>query len=198
MNQPHLDRVREDLQTMRNAAGFDLPFGQFDVLSNVWIGCCGLFITLCAVAAPWEYRGVLALPLGLAVAGAAWAGVRARRERGDRPAGWREHKSGLVAAGIVTPLAVAYMRWERHLGLPRETVGAAALFFIGLALLVIGILDRRRRHYLGGALALMPYGIVLPSLAPPQVVAAGGLCMFAACLSSAAIQRWQLKRAAAS
>lgn len=197
MNHVPLDRVREDLQTMRNAAGLEPLFGPFDVLSNLWIGGCGLLITLCATVAPWEYRGILALPLGLAVAGAAWAGARARRERGDRPASWREHKSGIVVAGIVTPLAVAYMRWERHLGLPREAVGAAALFFIGLALLVIGVLDRRRRHYFGGALALMPYGIALPSLAPVQVVAAGGLCMFAACVSAAVIQHWQLKRTAA-
>lgn len=196
MSQAHLDRVRDDLQTMRNAAGLDLPFGRFDMLSNLWVGTCGVLVTLCAMAAPWEYRGIVAVPLCLAVAGGAWAGLLARRDRAARPSPWREHKLGILGALVVTPVAVAYMRWERHLGMPREMVGAAAMFFVGVGLLVFALVDRRRLYYVGGGLALMVAGALVPTLAPAQVIAVGGLCIAVGCYSAAAVQFRQLRRSA--
>lgn len=196
MSQGHLDRVREDLQTIRSAAGLELPFGRFDMFSNVWVGICGLFVTLCAMAVPWEYRGFVAVPLCLAVAGGAWAGMLARRDRAARPASWREHKLGIAGALIVTPVVVAYMRWERHLGMPREMVGAAAMFFVGVGLLLFAFVDRRRLYYVGGGLALMVAGTAVPTLAPSQVIAVGGLCIAVGCFSAAAVQFWQLRRSA--
>lgn len=196
MSQAHLDRVRDDLQTMRNAAGLDLPFGRFDALSNVWVGICGLLVMLCGLLVPWEYRGAVSVPICLAVAGGAWAGMRAKRDRAARPASWREHKLGLVAALVVTPLAYGYIRWERHLGMPREMVGGAAVFFVGVGVLLVAITDPRRLYYVGGGLALMAAGAAIPTLAPAQVIAACGLSMAVGCFSAAAVQYAQLRRSA--
>ncbi len=67
MSQADLNRVREDLATIQHAARLELPFGKEDVRTSLWSAVCGLFITLWAVFAPWEYRWVVLVPLVAAV-----------------------------------------------------------------------------------------------------------------------------------
>jgi len=191
MSQVPLERVREDLETIRTAIGVELPFGRSEVLANIWTAACGLLVALWSLLAPSEYRGT-AVVLDLAVLGWLWCSYHARRHRGVRPWTWREHKLGLLGAAIVTPCLVAYMLWERHLGMPREMVGAAALFSVGLGVLLISLVDQRRRYYLGGALALMTWGVSFPLLAPPQIIMAAGIVLAVAGISAAVVQTWQL------
>ncbi len=190
-----IDRVRNDLETMRQAAGLELPFGRDDVRTNLWVAACGALLAAWAALAPWEFRGLVAVPLLLAVAGAVWSARAAHRHRGSRPSPWREHRLGMLAALILLPLAVGYMAWEKRLGIQREMVGAAAVFFVGVATLVFALADRRRLSYLAAAVPLMAYGVVIPLLTRQQVIVAGGIFMTVACLAAAAIQTVQLRRA---
>jgi hypothetical protein len=77
-------------------------------------------------------------------------------------------------------------------------VGAAAVFFVGVAILVVAITDRRRISYLAAALPLMGFGLAIPLLERNGILLAVGLCIMVACLSAAAIQTWQLRRAGAA
>jgi hypothetical protein len=190
-----IDRVRNDLETLRQAAGLDLPFSRDDIRTNLWVAACGALLAGWAALAPWDYRGLVAVPLLLAVAGAVWSARAAHRHRGSRPSPWREHRVGMLAVAVLHPLVAAYMQWEKHLGIPREMAGAAAVFFVGVATLVFGLADRRRVSYLAAAVPLMAYGLVIPLLTRQQVIVAGGVCMTVACLAVAAIQTAQLRRA---
>jgi hypothetical protein len=195
MSQDHIERIRGDLETIRHAVGLELPYGRNDVRTNIWMATCGALIAIWSALAPWEFRGIVAIPLGLAVLGGLWSTAQARRNRATAPSRWREHRLAGMAALVFTPLAVAYMRWEKWTGMPREMVGAAGLFFVGLGALVVSILDPRRRYYLGAAVPLITFGLAVPLLTSSQVIIAAGLCLMFAGLSAAAIQTVQLQHA---
>jgi hypothetical protein len=195
MTDDSLDRIQGDLATLRQAAGLELPFGKTDVRTNIWVAACGALIAVWSALAPWENRWLLAAPLVLAVAGAAWSARQAHRNRAAKPSPWREHRLGILAMLVVLPLVALYRYWETRVGVPRETAGAAAVFFVGVAALVISLTDRRRLSYLAAALPLIAFGMTIPLLPRDQVILAGGLCMMIACLSAAGIQAVQIKRA---
>jgi len=195
MSQEHLDRLRGDLEIVKNAAGLELPFGRNDIRTNLWVAACGAMIVVWSALAPWEFRGVVAVPLVLAVLRAVWSARRASQDRAAKPAPWREHRLGILAVCIILPLVAGYLQWEKRLGMPREMVGAAAVFFVGVAALAVALTDRRRVSYLAAAVPLMAFGLAIPLLTRNQVILAGGVCLSAACLSAAVIQTVQLRRA---
>jgi len=194
MSQTDLNRVRDDLDTMKQAAGIGLPFGREDVRMGIWLAVCGILISAWALLGPWEYRQVVFIPLGLAILVAARTAAAARRQRGSEPARWREHRLSLVGLLVILPIVFGYMRWERQLGLPREVVGAAAVFFTGAGLLVFAVADPKRRYVAGAAIPLMVTGLAIPLCTPSQVLIGAGLCWTVAGLATAAIQHWQLRR----
>src|SRR5579862_3425218 len=110
MSQEHLDRLRGDLEIVKQAAGLDLPFGKADVHTNLWVAACGVLTAVWPALAPLQIRGWIVVPLAVAVLGAAWSARRANLNRAAKPAPWREHRLGILAAGLVLPLVVAYMQ----------------------------------------------------------------------------------------
>ena len=188
-----LDRVKQDLATLKDAARLELPFGRKDVRINLWMAACGALIAVWFAMTPWDDRWLRILLFCPPVVFVGRAMLSAKRDRDHEPARWRELRMSLLAMVIIVPLVVAYIRWERWIGMPREMAGAAALFFVGVAALVVALMDFRRLHYAGGALALMAFGIAFPNLSRTGIFVAGGLCIMAGCLASAAVQWWQLR-----
>lgn len=195
MSHDQLDKIRGDLRLIKDAAGLELPFGRDDIRANLWVAACGALLAAWSALAPWGYRGVIAIPLTLAALGGLWSARQAHQKRATRPSAWREHRLGILAMLIMLPLVALYMQWEKRAGMPREIVGAAAVFFVGVAALVVSMTDRRRVSYIAAAVPLMGFGLAIPLLARNQVVLAGGVCMMVACLAAAFIQSIQLKRA---
>ena len=193
MSQTNLNRLRDDLETVKRAAGVDRPFGREDIRAALWCAACGVLVSVWALLGPWEYRWVVAVPLALAALGGISAYWRAHRERGAEPVRWREHRLSGTAALVAVPLAIGYMQWERQIGVPREFVGAASVFFLGVGLLIFAVLDRQRRPYAGGAIPLMAFAGAIPLCSPAQVVIAGGLCWAVGGLATAGFQAWQLR-----
>lgn len=190
MSQADLNRIREDLATVRHAAGLELPFGNQEVRAHLWSAACGVIMTLWAVFAPWEYRWGIAVPIAAAVAITLRTTAEARRRR--ESARWREYRLSSAAVLVAAPLAIAYLYWERWSGMPRAMAGAASVFFFGLGALVFALLDRRRFYYAGGAIPFMIFGALIPFCSPQQVLIAGSVCWAVGGLAVAGIQSWQL------
>ena len=193
MSHADLERVRADLNTMREAAGDGLPFGRTDVWIGVALAGCGVVMAAWAAWAPREYRWGVLLPVLFFAAAYAALGRHVGRRKGREPARWREFRLTMVAGAVVVPLAVGYMFWEKSVGVPRGVAGAAAIFFVSLGAAVVGITDRSRRNYLGSALPGVAFGAAIPLLSARGVVVAAGLCLAAAGLLTSAIQVWLLR-----
>lgn len=193
MSESSLDRVRKDLDAIRHVIGVDLPFGRADVVANLWLFPCGLLMAMWPWVLGWEYRKMALAPLLLALLGCLWCSYNAHRYRSIRPSAWREHKLGLLSALVMLACVMPYAQWERHVGVPRGSVGAALMFSIGVGGLLMCVIDWRRRYYVGWAIPLMVFGVVLPLLTPAHVISAAGASMATAGFLTASIQAWQLR-----
>jgi len=193
MSETGLNRVRDDLATIKQAAGLELPFGKEDVRLGLWSAIIGVFVTACAVFSPWEYRRMIFVPIGLAVLLTVWTSIKMRQQRTKQPGRWREQRTIGIAVLVFLPLAIGYKYWERASGRPGEMVGAASVVFFGVGVLVAAVIEKKRLYYAGGAIPLMAVGISIPLCTPRQVMIAAGLCWITGGLAVAAIQAWQLR-----
>ena len=194
MNDVGLDRVREDLEAMKQAAGTELPFGREDLK---WGWLTGLIFVPLAV---WSWFGpgtymslaivlslLAALPPELAIA-------RKHRQQKDRhPSRWRETRyQALVELGVAIP-AFLLCVWAIANGTPANTMVGLLLAVGGGVLTFFGLFSRRRRNYLGIGIACILGGVVMPWCSDQQVGLAYALMFGGGATVSTAISAWQLR-----
>ena len=189
-----LDRVRRDLETMKQAAGTELPFGRED-LKWGWIDGL-IFVPLAAWAwlGPGTYMS-LAIDLSLmATVPGAWAIRRNHRRQRDRhPSRWREQRLGtLVLLGVV-PLGYLIFVWAVVNGTPPNTMVGLALAVGGGVATFMGLFFRRRRYLVGMGIAMTVCGLVMPGATDRQVGLAMALMFIVGAPVSTAIAAWQLR-----
>lgn len=194
MSDSEVDRLREDLEVIRQAAGVDLPFNRRDVwvLSPV-VCAAGALIACLGWWVPGEYRWVAVFPAAVVIGVWLCLARSAHRRRVAEAVRWREQRYGLLLLFGFVPIFVGFMVWEAALGMSRATLGASALFFLGLATAWFSVIDRTRRYYVGMALPLIVFGLAVPFCSPRQVRAGAGIMLIAIGLATAAIQVWQLR-----
>lgn len=188
MSDAELARLRRDLDVVQAAAGLRLPYDAKDVWGALGLVPCGAVVAGWAAWGPSAYAWLSVLPviaLALAAGHRAWQ----RRQMEQR----RLYTLEALAAGVAGLGMVALLAWERQLGLPRLAVRGAALFVAGVACLAVAASGRSRRVYAAAAVALVPFGAVLPLCTGAQVGVAGGFAMIGAGLAAAGILAWQLR-----
>ena len=141
MQQSDVERLESDLSVIRRAGRFDKPYAAEDVPLHVLIAVCGLVIGVGAWLS--SYDRIIALvcliPVGFAMARIT---KRRRQNQADRPMLWKEWRNSLLAGVVVVPAALVWMVWQRQQsGVPMWVAGAAAVFFVGVGCLLLGLLD---------------------------------------------------------
>jgi hypothetical protein len=203
MSERDLDRVREDLATMRQAIGLGLPFGS----EGVWVSLAlaGTGIAVAAVtawtniatgsatpgsAARWAYVALVVVP-ALLVFGVMT--VVARRRQARAPLLWRDARLSWVAAAVAVPLYLGFRAWAVKNSIPPGALTAATLFLAGLFLLTGALADRGRWYTLGWGVSTLLAGVCAPlaTYASAGLVAGGWLLLGG--LSTASIMAWQLR-----
>ena len=193
MSNADLDRLRNDIESIREVAGLGLPFGWEDVALSLALAPCGVALALVGAFAPQGYARLGLLPaLGVVLAGVSLR-IRFRRGTGRSPARRREYTLGLAAGLLYGTLAGAYLAWARSVGEPTRMTEALAVSLAGGLCAVLAMTGPGRRSLFAAAATLIAYGLVLPFCSPRQVVVAGGVAVALAGLAGAAIQAWQLR-----
>jgi len=185
-----LRRVRDDLDTIRHAAGLEPPGDRADVGLALLLVPSGLLLAAWAGFGPsgqaaWGLAPVLLLT---AVAVARWARRRTTDDGRRREARFEAVTTAVAGLGLAVLIA-----WEKWLHLPHLVVRGAALFIAGVACLVVGLTARGQRVALAAAVALIPFGLAAPTLSPAGLAVVGGLLMAVAGLVAAAILALQLR-----
>ena len=196
MEPDSIQRVEQDLQTIRQAAGIELPFGRRDIQLALLLA--GTFLAISVMSLLVEGRWLLAsvVPLVLLAAASVWL-LRRYGKRGGvlrREYTFQKHWLLIQIVGIVL-YTIAGIR----LGIDRPLIYATIGYFSGISLLVVGLSSAARRHLLAAALgmfAMVPIFCTLhehPLLIPV-------LCGVAALtvLGDAAIMTIQLRNARAA
>jgi hypothetical protein len=194
MSDAELRRLREDLDTIQQAAGMGLPFEWADVWETLALVPAGAFLAAWALVAPAESLvfGLVPLLLVALVAGArrAWRGF----STATLPTARRERTFATVSIGVIVGGLAIYFIWVKQFGLVHGPPGIVAVFFLGIICLLLGLTARQRRVLLAGAVALIPYALVAPLCGShPQAIAVGGLAVMVAGLMAAWIMAWQLR-----
>jgi hypothetical protein len=197
MSQLEINRIREDLETIREAAGMGLPFGWEDVWLNLALVPWGLILSAAGLFGLLESRVLMALMampgLGvvMAVVGLRY---RFRRSTGRSPVRRLEYDLSLSAGLLYGVLTGVFLAWAESSGQPTGmTVGLASAMCGGLCA-VLAATSPGRRYWSAAAVVLIAYGLVHPLCSPRQLDVAEGAAMVASGLLTAAIQAGQLRR----
>jgi hypothetical protein len=194
LSQSELERVRGDLETMREAAGLVLPFGWEDVWLTLALVPCGAALALLALVAPiGSLRLAMMVLVGLAVVAAVGLRTRYRKSTGRSPIRRREYTLALAAALLVGALAAFHLIAGKVRGVPVLEVGSVAMSFTAAMLMVLALTSPGRRSGLGLAAALLALGLALPFCSPRQVFIAGPATVAVGGLISGLIMVWQLR-----
>src|SRR6476646_6841180 len=154
MSDAELRRLREDLDTVQQAAGLELPFDWDDVWWALALLPAGAILSAWAYFGPADYYRFGLVPLVLL--GLNFGGHRVWKHRCGNPTpSQRRHITIDTTKVLVVAVAMAgYLIWEKILGLPGSTGGAIACFFLGILCTVAGSSSRADRVAFAGTLAL--------------------------------------------
>lgn len=199
---PELDRIRDDLATLRHAAAVDPTFGA--ELAWFWAAVaafCGLVtITLAmGTGAPVETMVVVLWIAGaLLLLAAAVRFFRIVRRRAERPAPWRELREVATAKLIGAPLIGGFLLWQYNAGAPPRFVLSTLVFCMSLVVVLWALSRWTRRWALGIALPGLALGFSLPVLPATTVPLAIASCGTAIGVVCSLIHLWQLRSADAA
>ena len=183
-----IQRIQNDLTTIRQAITKDKPYDRADIFSSVVLGVGALMaIPMLQFLSPR-----ICVLLGVAPGMALWFAryLQTRKQQQVRPNLWAEYKWGLVAVAVITPAIIGWMWWSQQFGASRMAVGSFALFCIGIAGCLIGFIDSNRRTYLLGGIITLGFGILMPTLGPNQIPIVGLIFVAMVGLGNAAMVWW--------
>ena len=195
MSDVELDRIRRDLQTMKDAAGTELPFGREELRNNVLHGLLAVPLAIWATVGPGTHMSLAIIVTLITMALADWFwGAKYRRQRFQHPSRWKEFRIQTLAPLAAAPLVLFGCYWAIANGTPVGTMIGLVLFAGGAACCLIALFSQRRRHYCGMGAVMMTCGIVMPWCSEQQTGLAFALLFLVGGLASTAIGAWQLRR----
>src|SRR3954447_19888780 len=118
MGEAEFDRIREDLETIREAAGLGLPFGWEDVWLNLALVPCGAILSAAGAFGPAEAARLAAMPVLGVVLMVVGLRYRFRRSTGRSPARRREYDLAIGAGLLYGLLTGVFLAWARSSGQP--------------------------------------------------------------------------------
>ena len=193
-----LERVRQDLTTLRDAAGIGLPFGPEVVRFWLIIAAASGY-----VAAAFAFGSAVPQLIAVfvfALVGAALLAavvvhlVRVASRRATDPAPYRELKQISRMKLWVLPFVIGFFAWQAWIGVTAALIASTAAFFTGVITLLYAISAWPRRLAAGLAVPIMIYGAAIPVLSPHERMVFAALAVAIAAACSAAILAWQRTR----
>ena len=196
MSKNELERVKEDLEVIKEAAGLELPFGWdavfvHTILFPVAAACCLVYRLISDK--PSRFWAVVPFAIVLAVQGYLW--FKYRRSTGRSAVKRREWGFSFYSNIVIGAVAGFYLLWARHVGLNTVHTVAGIILMIGVTGILMASHMRGRLYYLGSSIPLILFGVsLLIWISPVVVVVNACITFFVGGLASGAIQMYQLKQ----
>lgn len=195
MSSSELDRLQDDLRTIRAVTGIDLPFDRFDVRGTLIVACCA-FLPAVVGMAGMESRwllGAAAAPFVVAVLSLVWRNYYACHPRQACPHEKRkEYRVGLLVMIACLPLLVGFHHWATRAGAPAAVANGCVMMFLGLLLLIEGQSSSGRRSAVFPGIAAIIGGLMWPYCEYLQLWTLLWSCTGVALVGAAAVMHRQL------
>ena len=194
MNDEQVERVRKDLEAMKQAAGTELPFGREDLKWGWFTALVFVPLAVWSLLGPGTYMSLAIVLSLLAVLPAELAFARKHRQQRNRhPSRWRETRLKTLVELGAAPLVLLISVWAIANGTPVITMVGLVLAVGGGVLTFTGIFCRRRLAYVGLGITMIPCGMVMPWCTDQQFGLAFALMFIVGSTASTAIAAWQLR-----
>ncbi len=165
MNSSDLDRLQNDLSTIRAVTGGDLPFDGWDVRSTFVTGCCMLLpaaFGAAGVQSRWLLLGS-AVPFVASVIMTLVYNYRATHPGNVCPHEKRkEYRIGNLVTFVWILLLGGFWFWAKRSGAPPDMANGSVLFILGLQLFVDGLYNSGRRAWIAPGIAAIIGGLIWP------------------------------------
>ena len=195
MIKKELERVKEDIEIIKEAAGLELPFGWEDVWINLYLILVGAWLIIWRFL-PYQLSRIWrVVPLAALIIVYVFLRLKYRRSTGRSPVRRRDYSVVLFLTPVLGLCAFGYLVWVIRSGHDFVFAVGGMWFFAGLILLIFAFAERGRLFYLGWAITLILCGIAItiwPGLSVLEMNV--GIVCVTASSSTAIIQAYQLKR----
>ena len=199
MSQTNLNRVRDDLETVKQAAGIGLPFRPEEISFNWALGAAGLFAITWGLL-PHGLDHAWGLLPGLVFLAIQVVRVERKGESSIRSSAGPRRARDYAAMGVIALCLLAFSKWAGHLNAPRGLILGAGFFAIGVWLTVWGISRDGGRYSIAQGIPVMAFGLLIPLVNVSLVVLYGVAvaigCPMAAVMQSRQLRAWEESRAA--
>ena len=166
MSSSKLDRIQNDLNTIRTVTGGDLPFDRWDASWTLATGCFAALPAIVGMAGV-QTRWVLLLSGMPFVAAVIFAVVRnyraAHPSKSCPPEKRKEYRLGnVIMLVVVVPLLFGFRFWATSAGAPVAVANGCVMMFLGLLLVIEGLYNSQRRATLLPGIAAIAGGCMWP------------------------------------
>jgi len=196
MSVSEIDRVKEDIEVIKEAVGLELPFGWDSVLVNFLLfPAMGLWWLIIWFLSEKPSRLVMAIPLFVMLAVFSYLRFKYRKSSGRASIKRQEHNLNLVELILFIPILIVYFTWARHAGYDTAFVGAGICIVLGITHTVAALHLKGRLYWLGGGIPVAVFGVALLIWqSPTAVVLNGSIFSCVIGLAMGSIQAYQLKQ----
>jgi hypothetical protein len=199
-----LQRIQDDLATVRSALGTELPHDHSHAMMCLLGAGLGVLLAgLPLLGLQAHVRPALLAYIAFMVA--AWvAQIRhLRARRAESPARWRWGRAELAGSLVAIVLLVGYVawvgtlrRWQGQWGLKEAfALASTVFFFLGACGCAWVAIDHRRWPNLGAAVALVAAGVLIPLCETREAFyVLLGSAIFVGGMASGLLLLWQIRR----
>jgi hypothetical protein len=195
MSKQELERIKEDIEIIKEAAGLELSFGWEDVWLSIYLIPVGVWLAIWRFL-PFQLSRIWRiLPVTVIFIVYVLLRIKYRRSTGRSPVRRRGYSVVLFLTPVLGLCAGGYIVWVIRSGRDFVFAVGGMWFFAGLMLLIFAFAERGRLYYLGWAIPVILFGIsitIWPELNMLEMNV--GIMLIAASSATAVIQAYQLKR----
>ena len=198
MSVNEIQRVKQDIDTIKEAAGLELPFGWDSVWAHlIGVPCIGVCCLVYCLLSDSPSRYALAVPAALVLLLLGYLRFKYRRSTGRSATERREYGSQFYMTVFLVVFAGGFLTWAKLAGVDIVYivyVASGLATMLGIMITFNGFSRRVYRSALGGGIPCILYGIsiaVWPS--PSAVLINATILLFVAGPAMAFIEMYQLK-----
>ncbi len=198
MSVSEIERVKQDIATIKEAAGIELPFGWVDVWLCLFgvptMGIWWLLWLFLSKSRPSPY--VMAVPAVLLLAILGYLRFKHRRSTGSSAIKRREYGISFYGSIFFFAAGAVFLTWARRAGMDKASLGSGLVTMCGLMITIMAFQGKQQISNLGVGIPVMLFGIsmvIWPSA--DAVIRNGSIAAIVAGPVIALIMMYQLKQA---
>ncbi len=196
MDNKEFERVKADMEIIKEAAGLSLPFGWDSVLMHIVLfPLMGIYDLILYFGFTHRPSPIWSLVPAVFLLGAmGYLRARYRKSTGRSAAKRNEYGFTFYGNVVIGLVAAGYFWWARTKGLNTIYIASGIILMLGVSGILMAFFMKGRLYYLGGSIPLILFGVSMMIWDTTSIVVLN-ICLTAIIsgIATASIQTVQIK-----